>query len=144
MKHGLRNIKSQLIVQIHNKAVKKHIETFCPVTFPMMELISVEDPVAGFVEQLLIPSNSDRLVEFPTDDSTEFLRVNLPSFSFRNGQPLIKQDEKVFVVNGGHLAETLLIKLLEKLGLERVTHIVPKGYDYSLPALLEKLRDPVL
>jgi hypothetical protein len=109
-----------------------------------MVLISVDDPVVGFVEELLIPSNSDQLVKVPTNESVESLRANLPSFSFRNGQPLIKQDEKVFVINGGHLAETLLIKLLEKLGPERVTHIVPKGYDYSLPALLEKLRDPVL
>jgi hypothetical protein len=141
---GEKNSDLQLIVQIHNRSLEKHIETLCPRTFPNMVLISVEDPVVGFVEELLIPSNSDQLVKVPTNESVESLRANLPSFSFRNGQPLIKQDEKVFVINGGHLAETLLIKLLEKLGPERVTHIVPKGYDYSLPALLEKLRDPVL
>ena len=143
-KRGDKNPDLQLIVQIHNKAVEKHIKTLCPTIIKNMVLISVEDPVVGFVEELLIPSNSDQLVKVPTNESGESLRATLPSFSFRNGQPLIKQDEKVFVINGGHLAETLLIKLLEKLGPERVTHIVPKGYDYSLPALLEKLRDPVL
>ena len=141
---GEKNSDLQLIVQIHNRSLEKHIETLCPETFPKMVLISVEDPIVGFVEQLLVPSIPGKLVNGPIGQDAEFLRANLPSFSFCNNQSLIKQDEKVFVVNGGHLAETLLIKLLDNLGPDRVTHIVPKGYDYSLPALLEKLRDPVL
>ena len=67
------------------------------MTFEKMVLISVEDPVVGFVEELLIPSNSDHMVQVPTSETGESLRANSPSFSFRNGQPLIKQDEKVLV-----------------------------------------------
>lgn len=139
---GETNRDLRLIVQIHNQAVEKHIKVLCPEIFDQIVSISANDPMVEFVEQLLAPSVDGKLIEQFEKFESGSVDVCLPSFSYCNAKSLNTENEKIFVINGGYLAETLVINLLEKLGPERVTHVVPKGYDYSDPDLLEKLSDP--